>query len=215
MYVSDTLNFRIRKISPSGTITTIAGTGEQGFSGDGGAATAAKIFPVSVTVDNGGRVFFSDASVRIRQINTDGVVSTIAGTGTPYAFDESVEKALDASLTAPFSLMTGNDGSVYFVELPIAKARRIYESGGHWNIETLFTGESKPECGSGRISGKVGSEGLDQAIENSLAIVCQGTPYVMGVHDSCPAEGGLTKVAISQGFFEYANIIEIQRPCSN
>jgi sugar lactone lactonase YvrE len=88
LYVADTGNFRVRKISPSGMITTIAGTGVQGYSGDGGPATRAQLaVPVGVKVDGAGNVYIADGA-SIRRVSTDGIITTVAGTGTlGYAGD--------------------------------------------------------------------------------------------------------------------------------
>ncbi len=79
----DYINERIRKIDVSGIITTIAGTGTAGYSGDGGPATAAKFhLPRSVNIDRTGNLYIADqANFRIRKIDTAGIISTFAGTG--------------------------------------------------------------------------------------------------------------------------------------
>ena len=84
IYIADTNNHRIRKMDPSGNISTIAGTGSAGFSGDGGRATAAQInFPRHVALDGAGNLYIADASNhRIRRVDASGNISTIAGTGT-------------------------------------------------------------------------------------------------------------------------------------
>jgi sugar lactone lactonase YvrE len=86
IYVADRNHHRIRKIITStGIITTVAGIGVSGFSGDGGPATNAKIAsPYGVAVDNSGNVYFTEGITngRIRKINTFGIISTVAGGGT-------------------------------------------------------------------------------------------------------------------------------------
>ena len=90
LYISDTGVYcsgpggvTIRKVDPHGTITTVAGTGEEGYSGDGGPATKAQLnFPFAVAVDREGNLFISDESnQRIRKVNKDGIITTFAGTG--------------------------------------------------------------------------------------------------------------------------------------
>ena len=84
IYIADTFNHRIRKVDiGTGLISTIGGTGVQGYGGDGGAATAALLdTPRGIAVDSGGNVIFSDTNNhRIRKITPGGTISTVAGTG--------------------------------------------------------------------------------------------------------------------------------------
>ena len=84
IYVVDFNNSVIREITTTGIITTIAGTGTPGFSGDGGPATAAQLYqPTAITVDCSGNIYIDDENnARIRKINTSGIISTFAGNGT-------------------------------------------------------------------------------------------------------------------------------------
>ncbi len=85
IYVStqDYLNYYIRKIDTFGIVTTIAGVGTFGSSGDGGPATAAQISASRMTIDRHGNIYFADGSARIRKIDTMGIITNIAGNGTP------------------------------------------------------------------------------------------------------------------------------------
>src|SRR5437016_2734104 len=82
IYVSDTDNHRIRKISRAGVIATFAGTGVAGFSGDGGPADAAQLnLPYGLTVDQAGYVYVADlGNQRVRRISPEGIIITVAGT---------------------------------------------------------------------------------------------------------------------------------------
>ncbi len=84
IFIADCGNDRIRKVNTSGVISTIAGNGTAGFSGDGGAATNAKLsMPLGVAVDTSGNVYIADANnCRIRKVNTSGIISTLVGSGT-------------------------------------------------------------------------------------------------------------------------------------
>ncbi len=85
LFIADPLNFRIRKVSPAGTITTVAGNGVGGFSGDGGLATAAQFaYPGDVAVDGAGNLFILDPyTQRVRRVSTSGIVASLAGNGNP------------------------------------------------------------------------------------------------------------------------------------
>ncbi len=84
LYIADSGNNRVRAISPTGTIQTVAGTGVQGFSGDGGLGVAAELSgPTGVAVDAGGNVYIADSgNSRIRMLSSSGLISTVAGNGT-------------------------------------------------------------------------------------------------------------------------------------
>jgi trimeric autotransporter adhesin len=83
LFFADQSNNRIREVNTSGTITTVAGVGVGSFSGDGGQATAAEISsPQGVFIDRYGNLFFTDFfNNRVREVNTSGVIKTIAGNG--------------------------------------------------------------------------------------------------------------------------------------
>src|SRR6185295_5867493 len=84
IFVADTGNNRIRKIAADGTVTTVAGNGNAGFSGDGGPATAAALnVPVDLAVDGAGNLYIADSvNNRIRKVSPAGVITTVAGGGT-------------------------------------------------------------------------------------------------------------------------------------
>ena len=83
LYIGDMINERIRKVAPDGTITTVAGTGERGFGGDGGPATAARMnHPQGLAVDDSGNLYIADAlNNSIRKVALDSTITTVAGTG--------------------------------------------------------------------------------------------------------------------------------------
>ena len=85
LYISTAGDNRIRRVSSTGTITTVAGTGNAGFSGDGGPAITAMLNkPTGLAVDNRGNIFFSDSNNnRIRRIDGAGLIGTLAGDGRP------------------------------------------------------------------------------------------------------------------------------------
>lgn len=130
LYFSDSLNHRIRRVTAEGTIETIAGTGEAGFSGDGDAARNAQLNgPGGVAVDATGNVFFADTgNHRLRRIMPDGRIETVAGTGAAGLAGDSAT-ARTASLAFPGAVAAGEGGVVYVAEIPGGIVRRIDAAG--------------------------------------------------------------------------------------
>src|SRR5215831_11361096 len=117
--IGDEVNRRVRLVSPSGIITTVAGTGVQGSSGDGGAATAAQLnvpMGVSATPD-GGFLIADEFSNRVRWVSPTGVITTVAGTGTEAVFTNGDGgSATAANISMPFGVAATPDGGFVFSE---------------------------------------------------------------------------------------------------
>lgn len=129
LYIADSGNHRIRKVDANGLISTIAGSGVQGFSGDGGAATAARLNePSALVVDDAGTVYFADRrNYRIRKIS-NGKISTVAGTGQPrYSLDQ--QSPLSTALFNPIGLAMDRAGNLYVSEYQADRVRRISPEG--------------------------------------------------------------------------------------
>ena len=132
LYIADHRNSRVRKVdSATGIITTVAGNGEQGFSGDGGPATHAAIaLPRDVAIHANGSLYIADgANNRIRKVAPDGTISTVAGTGrAEYSGDRG--PAHKASLSMPYSIALDRDGSLYVVDTGNYRVRKIDATTG-------------------------------------------------------------------------------------
>jgi sugar lactone lactonase YvrE len=115
LYIADSGNERVRKVYTNGIISTLAGTGAIGFSGDGGPATAATLFqPADVAVDAKGNVYVVDQrNARIRVINSLGTIQTLAGTGNT-GYNGNGLPATQTNLS-PTGIAVGPKGFVYFV----------------------------------------------------------------------------------------------------
>lgn len=126
LYVSD--GARVRAISPNGIITTVAGKGVRGFSGDGGPATDAQVTAAgALTTDNAGNLFFIDDS-RVRKISPDGIIITVAGNGS-YGFSGDGGPATNAQLNAPGSLAIDSFGNLYIGDNATFRIRRVSSDG--------------------------------------------------------------------------------------
>ncbi|MCC7153425.1 MAG: hypothetical protein IT161_02550 [Bryobacterales bacterium] len=117
LYIADTGNNVIRKVNKDGVITTIAGTGAAGFSGDGGPAAGAMLYtPKGMAFDSAGNLFFADSfNGRIRVIKTDGTIATIAGNGG-FGDDSNGTPAYAARFRFPSWVAIAPDGGIYVVD---------------------------------------------------------------------------------------------------
>ena len=157
VFIADTGNNRIRRITPDGIITTLSGGERQGLSGDGGPATEAALNgPEGVTVDAVGNVYIADKdNHRIRRVGTDGIITTFAGTGTKRGFSGDGGPATDAHLASPAGVAMDADGNLYIADAGNLRIRRVAPDGiittvvgsGNWRI----FGEGGPASQAGML----------------------------------------------------------------
>ena len=135
LWIADTRNQRLRKVDTNGIITTVAGAGLGGFSGDGGAATNAKIFlPMGVVLDVAGNVLIADyLNNRIRKLDTNGNISTVAGTGT-FGFSGDGGAATSATMRNPHAVTLDANSNFYFADFWNYRIRKVDVAG---NISTV------------------------------------------------------------------------------
>ena len=114
LYLTDGTD-RVRRISPEGIVTTVAGPGTQGVSGDGGPATAAELVkPVAVEVGPDGTIYIAEEETRrIRRVSSDGIITTLAGGGTFNVPGPDPQIAVGASTPSVSGLALGSDGTLY------------------------------------------------------------------------------------------------------
>lgn len=130
LYIADTGNFRIRKVTASnGYISTVAGNGLQGTSGDGGAATAARLnSPRGVAVDSSGNIYISDSGNNRIRIVSNGTITTIAGTGTA-GFSGDGGLAVNAQLYGPRGIALDGAGNLYVTDYTNSRIRKVATNG--------------------------------------------------------------------------------------
>ena len=137
VYITDCYNHKIRLVDSMGIITTIVGTGQPGYSGDGDAATSAQLYyPASVAADLSGSLYIADYhNNRIRVVDSAGIITTFAGTGQPgNSGDDGT--ATSAQLNYPQGVAVVDDGKVFIADTDNNKVRMVTMSG----IITTFAG---------------------------------------------------------------------------
>src|SRR5262249_49317907 len=117
LFIADTRNQRIRRVTPDGIISTVAGNGLAGFTGDDGVASIAQIDePHGLAVDGNGNLFIADTNnQRIRKVTPAGIISTVAGNGT-RGFSGDGVAAVNAQLASPFGVAADSSGNLFIAD---------------------------------------------------------------------------------------------------
>lgn len=194
IYIADSRNQRVRKIA-NGTIATVAGTGVEGFSGDGSLAISAQLdSPRDVAVDTAGNLYIADTgNCRIRMVTPSGIISTVAGDGTAN-FSGDGGPASAAELSYPSGLATDTAGNLYIADSWNYRVREI--SNG--NIQTIAGNGSYGPFGDGGPA-TAASLGLIQ----SLTVDALGNVYLSDSYNHIVrkvASGGGISTVVGGGF---------------
>lgn len=176
LYVTDAANHRVRKITADGKISTVAGTGTAGFTGDGGPAVTARLnYPLGVVVDSTGTLYISDhANHRIRKITADGTISTVAGTGVA-GFKGDGGPAVSSQLNRPYAVAVDDADSLYITDGGNHRVRKITADG------TISTVAGTGTAGFGGDDGPADSAQLNLPL--GVAVDSTGTLYVSDYHN--------------------------------
>ena len=176
LIIADSLNHRIRRIDKSGVITTIAGTGVAGYTGDRGPAAAAQLNgPQSVTFDRDGALLIADTYNNvIRRIDPTGTITTIAGSAPGLSGDGG--PALAALINLPFDAVAGPDGAVYIADGANSRIRRAGPEGKISTIAGFGPGSGSGGAGYSGDGGPADKARLFSP--TSLRFDAQGTLYI-------------------------------------
>jgi len=196
IYIADSWNHRVRKIASNGVITTVAGTGQPGYAGDGGAATSAQLaYPRGLAVDAQGNLYIADsANSRIRKVAADGKISTVAGSGVAGYSGDGADAA-SAQLNYPRGLAVDGAGSLYIADSWNYRVRRVSLQG------QISTAAGNGTYGSTGDAGQATAATL--GFVQSLALDRQGNLYVSDVYNHSVrkiAANGVISTVIGGGF---------------
>ena len=147
IYIGD-MSGRLRVVDPrTGTIETFAGTGQAGYSGDGGPATGARIGgPSSIAFDRDGNLYFADLTQHVvRKVDAAGTITTVAGTGEP-GYSPDGTPALEAKLFKPLGVAVTPEGTVYFSD---SRNNRVRTIGADGTLQTVAGGDLAGDAGDG------------------------------------------------------------------
>ena len=180
VYVADNTNSRVLKVTPNGAISTVAGNGSQGFSGDGGPATSAQLSrPVDVAFDQAGNLYIADIGTpRVRKVTPAGVMSTFAG-GGPLGLNNGTGQATSAWVT-PYHLATNASGELYILQASGSRQTVLKVTpDGRMNTAVAWRGDVLPV--------RVGQRGANPARISTAAMLrfdgettySQGTPQII------------------------------------
>ena len=211
----------IAKINKDGS-TIIAGTGQEGYSGDGGLATNAQLTnPYAIAVTDDGSVIFAASGPyqprfysgqgKIRKIDPNGIISTIAGAGSKKEHDDPRELVLP-SITA---MSVDGAGNIYVID----QTPRLYKlkpnSQGHYDMVVLHKSAGVKKC-STDVSSALGAKGnIDEAIKSSLSVMCFNRPSAIAASPYC--REGRTFLVFAQYFGNYpsngGHLVKVNFPC--
>jgi gliding motility-associated-like protein len=196
LYISD--NNSIRKVNTAGIITTIAGSGVSGYSGDGGPAVSALLNePYGVAVDGAGEIFIPDANNNVvRKIDAAGIITTIAGIQQSAGYNGDGGPAVQAKLAFPWALTVDKSGNVYI------------DDEGNWEIRKIDLSGTITDYGGNHLLGYAGDGGPAAAarISYPTALACDGAGnlyltdvfnYVVRKIMPCVAAAGTSDPAVT------------------
>jgi trimeric autotransporter adhesin len=196
LYIAEWASNRIRKVAArSGIITTVAGNGSFGFSGDGGAATAAGLFsPSGVALDSAGNLYIADwENHRIRKVAAEsGIITTVAGNGS-QGFSGDGGAATAAGLNYPTGVAMDSEGNLYIADYGNNRIRKV--AAGSGIITTVAGNDSRGFSGDG---GAATAAGLDRPYD--VAMDSEGNLYIADTYNNrirkvAAANGIITTVA--------------------
>jgi len=204
LYIADTLNNRVRKVTPDGTITTVAGNGLSLYSGDGGAAVAAQLSgPQGLAVDAGGDLFIADTGNNVvRKVAANGTITTVAGNGTA-GFSGDGGQAKAAQLNGPAGVAVDSNGNVFISDTANERVREVSADG----VITTYAGNgSSPPASMNPMPVGDGGPAISAELSTplGLAVDAAGNLYIADAQDNAIRKvttDGMINTVASGGYF--------------
>jgi uncharacterized protein (TIGR03437 family) len=204
LYIADTGNHRIRKVSPGGIISTVAGNGTRGYSGDGGPATSASLDLSrggGVGVDSAGNLYIADgANKRIRKVSAAGTITTVAGNGE-YKSAGDGQPATVASLNGPQGVTLDLAGNLFIADSYNNRVRKVSPAGiistVAGNGTQMYSGDRGPATGASLF------------LPAGVAVDAAGNLFVADSHNNRirkVSPGGTITTVAGDGFQYYSGV---------
>jgi RHS repeat-associated protein len=196
VFVADTYHQRVLKVAPTGVVTQVAGTWDQyGATGDGGPATLAKLStPQYLACDAAGNLYIG-GEYKVRRVDTQGIITTLAGTGARWQGTGDGSPAAAAQLPGPAAIASGGDDAVYIADATTQVIRRVFVPGaiqaGTGPGETLFADEN----GEGYVFGAGGWQLATVDLKTGVTLARFGY-----------AAGGIASITD-----RFGNVVQVQR----
>lgn len=175
LYIAEPTAGRVRKVDTSGNISTVAGTGTVGYSGDGGPATSAQILPpIGLAIDAKGNLYIAESGAgvpHVRKVDASGIITTFAGSGSSAGFAGDGGLAVNAQLNTLAGLAIDQAGNLYIADAGNYRVRKVDASG----IITTVAGTGQIDLGGNGDGGAPISAALQPS---GLAFDAAGNLYV-------------------------------------
>lgn len=197
IYIADTNDCKIREIDATGTISTVAGDGSCGYSGDNGQATSAELnYPSGVSVDSAGNIFIADRSnCVVREVNaSSGVITTVAGDGScGYSGDNGL--AASAQLSYPQSLFIDSAGNIYIADSANNAIRMVSVSTGDISTVAGLPGQSTGYAGDGGLATSAQLSGPSGAYVDGAGNIYIADSGNSAIREVSAASGDISTIA--------------------